>query len=369
MNKTSVMHRILVLVRCLLTTTLLALHLGCSSGSESFLEYDANSTLNPSGPVAPDDSNPGDPSDPDNLIFNGGAEQGLEGWGYLGTPVSLSDAEAHTGFNSIFIEGRTENWHAPKMDLPDTLIAGTTYEVSVWVKLAADTEATNVAMTIKRTDDSGDTFTRLGDTEATSDDWVQITGLYTHDADGAIGELYVFIEAEAAVADYYVDDLKMKVFNSFVLNGDVESGIAPWRYQGDGVHITQATEEAHGGVYSLFVGGRSADWHAAIMDLPVSLPMNTDYNISVWVHLAPDTDDSIIKLSVKRTVDGTDGVEEEYLNVSESTVVYGEWVHLTGTYPHSVEGELTELYVYVESDNPIASYYVDDLDVVPANGN
>ncbi len=349
----------------------------CSSDHQTLLHYNADSTVNPMGPVDPSTSSSSSssggsiPLDPSNLIVNGDLENGTEPWSYQGaaTAIALSTDEAHGGSNSLFVTGRGENWNGPVMNLPE-LTVGVRYDLSVWVKLAEGSDPTNLKLTVKRADDDPeDSYFNLAMVEATSTEWRQLKGDYIHAVNGTLGEFTVFIESdesEAPYVDFYVDDLEVRMNTSLVVNGGVEDGVEPWRYQGDGVSVTQSTAQAHSGDYSLLVTGRSAGWHAAVMGLPLDLTAGMTYSASVWVRLAEGEADTTVTMTLNRK-DDTEGQSSngEFTQVATGTATDDGWIELSGTFVHSAVGQVRELYLYIEAEDENASYYVDDLEANP----
>lgn len=356
-----------------LTTPMMAMVLAltqfaCSTDTDPAVQYDPDSTLNPSGPAVPnnDSLEPTNPNNPANWYANGDIETGVAPW-YAqgeGANISQSGEQKHNGQYSLLIQGRTAGWHAPVMPLLKTLPAGT-YEASVWVRLIPGSTAGNVALSLKtQVTGSEAAYTMLAQTEATADGWARLSGTFSHAPSGMVEDLVLYIEATDATASYYVDDLAVNPLDNLITNGGVEAGVNPWRSQGDGVMVTQASEQAHSGDYSLLISGRADTWHAPVMDLP-PLATGRSYLASVWVRLASGTAESPLGFTLKRTVDGV----SEYLPLAQSAVTADGWVQLAGFFTHTVNGTLDELFLYVESANTSASFYVDDLEVAVATQN
>ena len=363
--------------KSLLVGALVLSAIACSSDHQALLHHNADSTVNPLGPVDPSTSSSSSssgssiPLDPSNLIVNGDLENGVNPWSYQGstTAIELSTDEAHGGNNSLLVTGRSENWNGPVMNLPE-LTVGIRYDFSVWVKLAQGADPVNLKMTVKRSDDDAEaTYANLASAEVTSTEWVQLKGEYIHAVNGTLGEFTVFVEStetEAPFVDFYVDDLEVRMNTSLVVNGGVEDGVEPWRYQGDGVSLAQSPDQSHSGDYSLLVTNRSAGWHAAVMDLPRDLTAGMTYSASVWVRLAEGEADTMVTMTLNRK-DGTEGqsVDGEFTQIATGTATDDGWIELSGEFVHSAVGEVRQLYLYIEAERTTASYYVDDLAANP----
>ena len=143
----------------------------------------------------------------DNLAVNGGAEDGLTPWGAQGATAEQSDAEAHCGSFSILVSGRTDSWNAPLINLSN-FATGETYSFEVWVKMAAGEGTETVSLTVNYTDDDGNAnYTGITSESVTADDWVKLSGSYTHTPTGTSTGVYAYIESASETASYYVDDM------------------------------------------------------------------------------------------------------------------------------------------------------------------
>lgn len=371
--------------RSLVVVSLAMLQFACSADNDTPLIYDPQMDLNPLGPTTPNHRPPvtTDADNPDFWIINGGVEDGVAPWQSRGDGVSISQssAMAYAGSNSLLVEGRSDDWHGAQMHLPLDL-PDNTYRASVWVRLAEGESPTTVKLTMERKE-FGQTvpdYPTVAQGNVTSDDWVQVTGTFSHQSPNALETLLFYIEAENPTASYYIDELSLVVADAgsavdpadpsgWIINGDVESGVAPWRGNPENVVVTQQAEASNSGDYSLLVTGRADNWHGPVMDLPKTLPVERTYQASIWVLLAPGEEDSDVQLTLKRQLDGQPGdAEGIYISIASAESVNDEeWVQLLGTFEHPpFEGELADFYLYVEATSVVADFYVDDLELVNA---
>lgn len=345
---------------------LLLLQLGCSANNDPSLEYQSDSTINPSGPTAPnnDPLSPPDPRNPVNWFSNGDLEAGTDigPWYPQGDNVTATrtSAQRHGGNYSLLVAGRSDTWHGAVMPLIKTLPQGQ-YEASVWVRLAAGEDPAEIKLSLKtQAEDADPTFTTIRSAEVTADGWTRLSGTFQNNNPGRWADLTLYVESSDTTVSYYVDDLTVAALSNLIINGGVESGILPWRFQGGSVLITQATEQRHGGIYSLLVTGRNATWNGPVMDLP-PLSVGRSYQASVWVRLAPGTPATQLNLTMKRTIAGN----EEYIQLGSAEVTANAWVQLAGVFTHIADGALQEHFLYIESAEAgaAASFYVDDLEL------
>ena len=147
------------------------------------------------------------------------------------------------------------------------------------------------------------------------------------------------------------------------LQDGFEEATGLWRARGDGVRVSRTTAAARSGQYSLQVEGRSAGWHGAEMDLVGRLEPGRTYRLSIWVRPDSDAPRTLI-LTVQRTVgDSPRGWDR----VAQVTAAPGQWTQLAGTYTLPAGAPLKEAILYVESDDPSLSFYLDDFSAVPAS--
>lgn len=348
-----------------MAAALILLQFACSANNDPALEYDADSTLNPSGPAAPDNDplTPPDPRNPANWYGNGDLEAGDYYWYPQGDGVTATrtTAQSHGGDYSLLVEGRSVAWHGPVMPLIKTLPSGQ-YEASVWVRLAAGEDPAPVQLSLKTQLEGEDeaTFTAVRSAEVTADGWTRLSGTFQNNSPGRWGDIALYVESPELTLSYYVDDLVVVSLNNVIINGGAEEGILPWRTQG-GAMITQAAEQHRGGEYSLLVTGRTENWNGPVMDLP-PLSVGRVYKGSVWVRLAPGTPATQLNFTLKRTVTGGD---PEYIQLSSAEVTESSWVELSGSFTHVADGTLQEHFLYIESTEAgaAASFYLDDLEL------
>lgn len=363
-----------------LAAALILLQFACSANNDPALGYDANSSVNPIGPAAPDNDSlaPPDPRNPANWYSDGDLESGIGPWyAQEGVTITRSSAQSRSGSYSLLVEGRSDSGHGPVMPLLTTLPSGQ-YEASVWVLLAEGEETAELSLVLKADGGGADgsaTVTGVdGSQKAGTDneilvrsaevaagEWKQLSGTFNLDTPGRWENLALTIVSPNETLSYYVDDLSLVSLSNLIVNGGVEDGIQPWRSQGAPVMIIQSSEQSNTGDHSLLVSGRTENWNGPVMDLPPLSPGRT-YAASVWVRLAPSTPATQLNLTLKRTVTGG---PEEYIQLGTAEVTSASWVELAGSFTHAAEGTLQEHFLYIESspEGATASFYVDDLEL------
>ncbi|MDA8848025.1 carbohydrate binding domain-containing protein, partial [Flavobacteriaceae bacterium] len=154
------------------------------------------------------------PSNNTDAVSFSSFENSTDGWApWGGATLSLTDEAAQSGYNSLYVSGRTANWHSPRIYLDNLLTVGETYTFYVSVKLTPGSSGT-ADLTI-RSDfaDSGSVYTSLLSNPVTVSDqsWTLLSGDYTHASEPDTFWFYVkgpsVVDGEAA--SFYIDDFSL----------------------------------------------------------------------------------------------------------------------------------------------------------------
>jgi hypothetical protein len=133
----------------------------------------------------------------------------LTNWSTTGGTLTRTTADKHSGAASALITGRTANWNGIVFDVGN-LTEGHAYVVSVWVKLAAGSAASELYLTAKRQDDADPStyneFTRVAAASASAGGWTQLRGVYTQS--GTPFQHFIIESADVSVS-FYVDDFSI----------------------------------------------------------------------------------------------------------------------------------------------------------------
>ena len=294
----------------------------------------------------------------------------LQGWTPFGGGVVLanSTAAAHAGTRSLLTTGRTAGFNGPSRELGALLTAGTVYQFTAYVRLAAGETAAQVKMTMRRTPAGGSAvFEQVtSNTAVTDTGWATLQGLYSFT--GSAASLLLYIESTSATASYYVDDFSVRVIpaagcsepqDTSGIHTNFETGTAEgWRPRIGRELVTVTNSDAHSGNYSLLTTGRQASFDGAAIDAANKLCNGSRYTISVWVKLAPGEASTQLRVSLQRTFNGVTNFNTV---VGNTTVTSGEWVRLRATYDFTFNYQ--SLTLYVESAGSLASFLIDDFDV------
>jgi len=154
------------------------------------------------------------PSNNTDAVSFSSFENSTDGWApWGGATLSLTDEAAQSGFNSLYVSGRTANWHSPRIYLDNLLTVGETYTFYVYVKLTLGSSGT-ADLTI-RSDVAGldPVYSSLLSNPVTVSDqsWTLLSGDYTHASEPDTFWFYVkgpsVVDGEAA--SFYIDDFSL----------------------------------------------------------------------------------------------------------------------------------------------------------------
>lgn len=292
----------------------------------------------------------------------------LNGWRSRGgTTVEITDEEAYTGQKSLKVTGRTQNWHGAELDVKGILNKGVTYEISAYVKLIDQPDsdrAIKITMQNKATGEERN-WTTVAQKVVSSNEWVELRGLYTFNKD--MDELILYIESSGATDSYYIDSIEIRTQvevsppqtpSSYVY--DFEDGTSQgWGPRG-AAKVEVTDEASYEGNYSLKVTERTANWHGTQLDVKGILVKGIQYEISAYVKLINQpAGKTQIVLTMEQAVKGG---SSEYKWISNREVSNNtEWVELRGNY--SFSADMDKLILYIEAQNPQDSYYVDKVEI------
>jgi GH35 family endo-1,4-beta-xylanase len=143
------------------------------------------------------------PSSVTNFSGNPGFETGTSGWFTFGGGLSQSSAFAHSGTFSGLNSGRTATFNGPAFSFPTG--AGK-YTASLWA-LQNSGSTFPFVLSVKTHCNGADNFPFLGQVNAASGTWVQLSGSFTVPANCTEVTLFLNQNGGSTFPDMYVDDL------------------------------------------------------------------------------------------------------------------------------------------------------------------
>jgi len=145
-----------------------------------------------------------------NLATNPGFETGdTSGWFAFGSPtISAETSLVHSGTYATTVTNRTASYMGIAQSFVGDLLAGQTYDVSVWVMVAGGASQT-MQLTMQKTDGGTTTYTAIASGSVSSSGWTQLSGRYTYNPSGSVTTLNFYAEVPSSTnAAYYIDDVQ-----------------------------------------------------------------------------------------------------------------------------------------------------------------
>ncbi|MDG1314453.1 MAG: carbohydrate binding domain-containing protein [Flavobacteriaceae bacterium] len=153
------------------------------------------------------------PENDNDAVSSTSFENSTDGWVPWGATLSLSADAAQSGSSSLYVSGRTANWHSPRIYLDNLLTLGETYTFYVSVKLTPGSSGT-ADLTIRSDVAGSDPLynSLLSSSVTVSDEsWTQLSGDYTHDSEP--DSFWFYVKGPSAVneeaASFYIDDFSL----------------------------------------------------------------------------------------------------------------------------------------------------------------
>ncbi len=163
----------------------------------------------PSGnPNPTPDPAPSVEPDADGNYFKSTFESGTDGWSERGdASVSTDSDNYYAGKKSLYVTGRTDNWHGASIALdPDAFVAGNTYSFSTGV-LQKSGSAVDMQLTLQYSLDGEDHYDQIASAAAKSGEWTKLENTSFTIPAGAVN-LLLYVEAPDSLTDFYIDEAR-----------------------------------------------------------------------------------------------------------------------------------------------------------------
>ena len=300
-------------------------------------------------------------------LMNDTFESGFGAWKGVGSSLSLSTEQAHSGGTSLYCYDRTANWGAPRCSLTGIVAAGQSYEISASAMYEGSGQQ-NMAIKMIYTDTSGtDHYEQVAATQATAGQWVEMKGNYTIPS-GATG-MILYVEMPNANTDqtYYIDDVVIKGEKTEIklddkFESDFEDGTQSWNGRGSAT-AERSTTYAHSGNASLYVSGRTQLWNGSTRSVADIMEAGGYYEVGTYVLYDGDQYSDTQKFSINLQYDYNG--KENYYTIATETAKKGEWQYVGSEFT-APEGA-TNFYIYVQTgytsapkEQDLMNFYMDD---------
>jgi endo-1,4-beta-xylanase len=314
---------------------------------------------------------------------------GLDGWEPFGSPILTNAAppilDPNADTRSLLVSGRSGTYMGPSLNLlsVNNVVAGATYQVSLYVLLAApDSTNPTATISIKRTDcaNASGAYSNLVTSGALSSTaWTKVQGTFSFsNIPGAPSSLILYIQSSSATDSFYISDVVIgeiappppdpsKQDNTGITSTFEDGGLDGWRSRSGSSTVTNSTAEAHSGTHSLLTTGRIANYDGPQINVSNKMYAGSQYSVSVWVMMQPtDGSSHIINMSLQTTLAGNTSFPSLTGYPGVTVVADGNWHQITVTnYTMANSYDPGAAFLYLQtfpaSGNDLVSFYVDDL--------
>ena len=179
----------------------LQLYVESSDATESF--YIDNVVIRPlQSPGSGDQDQSGIRSD-----FEDGTAQGWQP--RIGREqVTVTTEDKHGGTYALKVTGRQQPYDGAKINVLGKMHPGSTYTISVWVKLVPGEQPAQMRVSLERTSGGSTQYiTVVPNTTVTADQWVRLTNQYT--LTGTADQLFLYVESNSGTPSFYIDDFEL----------------------------------------------------------------------------------------------------------------------------------------------------------------
>jgi arabinoxylan arabinofuranohydrolase len=145
-----------------------------------------------------------------NLLVNGTAENGTDGWQVFGGgTLSPSTSVVRSGTRSLAITGRTAAWNGPGQDLTGRLTNGATYRTNIWVRAQTGTPSAKVTLALTTGTTTG--YVQMTPAATTNTGgWTLLSGSATVSWTGTLSRATLYVETAAGTDGFHVDDASLE---------------------------------------------------------------------------------------------------------------------------------------------------------------
>lgn len=301
--------------------------------------------------------------------------------------IEISTAQASHGDYSLLFKQRENRESSPSIHLTKFLQSGSTYDISLKVRLETGNDTFHLASKIDSPELENQYPWLIGNHSISSNEWTLLE-LKNYTVPEDTTEFIIWLEADdytntkKPIADIYIDEFTIVEIHSdedanmpdrelaaeFSII-DFEDGELNHFEPREGNEIltpTNETNHTENGTYALKVEGREKSWHGPSLRVEEFIDLGHEYTISAWVKLdSPAT--AQLQLS---TQIGSEEYGASYHTLQGKTLNKADgWVQLEGTYRFDSVGD-KYVTIYIESsNNDTASFYIDDITFTPTHSD
>ena len=151
----------------------------------------------------------------------------LDGWGSrAGSTLTNSTADAHSGSHSLLITSRKAAYDGPQISVNNKMYVGSTYSITVWVKLAPDaTQADTLRVSLQTTLAGATSYhTVVNNTPVPLGTWVQLS-IPNYSMANAYdpNQVFLYVESNSGTQSFCIDDFQLTYVPPLQIQTDIAS--------------------------------------------------------------------------------------------------------------------------------------------------
>jgi endo-1,4-beta-xylanase len=314
---------------------------------------------------------------------------GLDGWEPFGS-VSLTNAappilDPNGDARSLLVSNRSATYMGPSLNLlgVNNVVAGATYQISLYVLLAApDSSNPTATISTKLTNcaSASGIYSNIATSGTLSSTaWTQVQGTLTFsDIPGAPTSLLLYIQSSSATDSFYISDVVIGELappppspsqqdNSGISTNFEDGGLDGWSSRSGSSTLTNTTAEAYDSTNSLLITGRTANYDGPQISVSNKMYNGSRYSVSVWVMLLPtDGSSHVLNISLQATLSGNVSYPSVTSYPGVTILADGNWHQISvPAYNMSNSYSPGQAFLYIQtvpaSGNDLVSFYIDDF--------
>lgn len=316
----------------------------------------------------------GAPAEP-TIVLNQSFEDGnTDGWGKLGWGSSgdtaVVDNLASEGTKSLKFFNRADEKAVPALELTGKMKSDRKYDISLKVRLGSGEGQFHLASKINSeilVEDQKYPWL-IGNKLVNASEWT-LFETKGYEIPSKTNEVIIYVEpsGNTLTSDIYIDEVVItdvtpdqtepEVVDKTGIVADFENDLDGFKARNgrETVVLSQNDNHTPDGKQSLLVT-TTTQYDAALVDATGKMAKNHEYELSVWVKMAPGEAPTTLRISVQYADSG-------FANVSpNATVTDQEWVHLTGKYTLTTTPSVLNAYIETaNNDGGNRTFFLDDF--------
>jgi len=169
---------------------------------------------------------PGGPQDNSGISTNF-EDGGLDSWSSrAGATLANSTADAHGGTHSLLVTNRGHAYDGPQISVSNKMYNGSSYAISVWVKLDPSATIADTLRVSLQTTLAGTTsfHTVIGNTPIPLNTWVNLSiPTYSMAVAYDPGTAFLYVESNSGTQSFYIDDFTLTFNPPVQIQTDIPS--------------------------------------------------------------------------------------------------------------------------------------------------